>query len=92
MNPSNPVPSSTTGGDSSAEDRLAALQDQRVEDWVRLIRYGGTIPLVVERSLSWRLTRPVRLAQTAMLVLRRDGANRFWATVFYRLRRLVTRK
>jgi hypothetical protein len=72
--------------------QLAALQDQKVEDWVRLIRYGGTIPLAVERSLSWRITRPIRLGQTALLVLRRDGANRFWATVFYRLRRLATRK
>jgi hypothetical protein len=74
------------------EAQLAALQQEKVEDWVRLIRFGGTIPLVVERSLSWRLTRPVRLAQTAVLVYRRDGANRFWATVLYRFRRLVTRK
>ncbi len=71
--------------------RLAALQNEKVEDWVRLIRFGGTIPLAVETSLSWRMTRPVRLAQTAVLVLRRDGFNKFWATVFYRLRRLVAR-
>ena len=87
------VPASTAPtGDVSAEARLAALEDQKVEEWVRLIRFGGAIPLAVERSLSWRITRPLRLAQTAMLVLRRDGANRFWATVFYRLRRLATRK
>jgi hypothetical protein len=92
----NPKAASTASpGDLSAPQlatQLAALQDAKVEEWVRLIRFGGTIPLAVERSLSWRLTRPVRLAETAMLVLRRDGANRFWATVFYRLRRLVTRK
>lgn len=72
--------------------QLETLQNQRVEEWVHLIRYGGTVPAAVERSLSWRITRPVRLAQTAMLVLRRDGANRFWATVFYRLRRLAKRR
>ena len=34
-----------------------------------------------------------RLARRASaLVYRRDGANRFWSTVFYRLRRLATRK
>lgn len=88
MNPptADPVPSP----DLAAE--LAALQNEKVEQWVRLIRFGGTIPLAVERSLSWRLTRPVRLAQTAMLVLRRDGLNRFWATVLYRLRRLAARR
>ena len=87
----NPAPARALDAEQLAAE-LAALQDQKVEDWVRLIRFGGTIPLAVERSLSWRMTRPVRLAQTAVLVLRRDGANRFWATVLYRLRRLVTRK
>lgn len=72
--------------------RIADVEDQKVEEWVRLVRYSSTVPLSVERSLSWRLTRPVRLAQTAALVYRRDGANRFWSTVFYRLRRLVSRK
>jgi len=72
--------------------RLAEVQNAKVEEWVRLVRYSSTVPVSVERSLSWRLTRPVRLAQTAALVYRRDGANRFWSTVFYRLRRLVTRK
>jgi hypothetical protein len=71
--------------------QLVALQNERVEDWVRLIRYGATVPLAVERSLSWRITRPLRLVQTAFTVLRRDGANRFFATVLYRLRRLVRR-
>lgn len=77
---------------AALEARLEALQNERVEEWVRLVRYSSTVPIAVERSLSWRLTRPVRLAQTAALVYRRDGANRFWSTVFYRLRRLVTRK
>ena len=72
--------------------RLDEVQNQKVEEWVRLVRYSSTVPIAVERSLSWRLTRPVRLAQTAALVYRRDGVNRFWSTVFYRLRRLVTRK
>lgn len=72
--------------------RLEAVQNAKVEAWVRLVRYSSTVPIAVERSLSWRLTRPVRLAQTAALVYRRDGANRFWSTVFYRLRRLATRK
>lgn len=76
---------------AAAESAIEALENEKVEDWVRLIRFGGTIPLAVENSLSWRLTRPIRLGQTAMLVLRRDGFNKFWATVFYRLRRLVTR-
>jgi hypothetical protein len=89
--PPAPRPSSAPSKTKELEARLAALQNEKVEDWVRLLRFGGTIPVAIENSLSWRLTRPVRLAQTAMLVLRRDGANRFWATVFYRLRRLVKR-
>jgi hypothetical protein len=69
------------------ESQVSELKDARVEDWVRLVRYGSVVPLAVETSLSWRVTRPVRLAQTAVGVLRRDGANRFWATVRARLRR-----
>jgi hypothetical protein len=92
VNPATRPASRASAAETALAGKLAALQDEKVEEWVRLIRYGGTIPLVVERSLSWRITRPIRLAQTALLVLRRDGANRFWATVFYRLRRLVTRK
>ncbi len=96
MNPPSDASSSSTSAPAPAktkelQQQLDTLQNERVEEWVRLIRFGGTIPLAVESSLSWRLTRPVRLAQTAMLVLRRDGANRFWATVFYRLRRLAGR-
>jgi hypothetical protein len=71
---------------------LARLREQNVEEWIRAIRYGSTIPLAVEQSLSWRLTRPVRLAQTAWKVLRQDGVHRFWATTLYRLRRLVGRR
>jgi hypothetical protein len=74
-----------------AREALAALQSQRVEEWVALVRFGDVIPLSVENSLSWKLTRPVRLAQTAVKVLRRDGITRFWATVRARLRRLVGR-
>jgi hypothetical protein len=77
---------------TDAERRLAALQDERVADWVTMIRGSEIVPVAVERSLSWRLTRPVRLGQTAVRVLRRDGAGRFWATVLYRLRRLATRR
>jgi hypothetical protein len=79
-------------GETDAEQRLAALQDERVADWVAMIRGAEIVPVAVERSLSWRLTRPVRLGETAVRVLRRDGAGRFWATVFYRLRRLATRR
>jgi hypothetical protein len=71
---------------------LAALQDARVDEWLRLVRFGGVIPLNVERSLSWRLTRPVRLAETAVGVLRRDGSARFWSAVRVRLGRLVRRR
>lgn len=74
------------------DERFAALQNARVEEWVRMIRDADIVPVSVERSLSWRLTRPVRLGQTAIKVLRQDGWTRFWATVYYRLRRLVTRK
>jgi hypothetical protein len=83
------IPDSVEAAD--ALEALAALQSQRVEEWVALVRFGDVIPLAVENSLSWKLTRPVRLAQTAMKVLRRDGFNRFWATVRARLRRLVGR-
>jgi len=80
-----------TGGDADLAARLEALQNERVADWVALIRGSEIVPVAVERSLSWRLTRPVRLAQTAVRVLRRDGFGRFLATVVYRLRRLVSR-
>ena len=70
---------------------VGRLQDQRVEDWVRLVRHGSVVPLAVERSLSWRLTRPVRLAQTAVGVLKRDGSRKFWTTVRARLRRAAGR-
>lgn len=86
------APHSAHPADSEAESlraELRALQNQKVEEWVRLIRYGGTVPLAIERSLSWRITRPLRLMQTAVTVLRRDGLNRFLATVNYRLKRLV---
>ncbi|MEO8095852.1 MAG: hypothetical protein ABI632_13100 [Pseudolysinimonas sp.] len=81
-----------TRGGTDATAQLAALQNERVEDWVRMIRQAAIVAAAVERSLSWRLTRPVRLGQTAVRVLRRDGAGRFWATVFYRLRRLASRR
>jgi len=72
-------------------ERLSAavieLQNQRVDEWVRLIRYGAVVPRSIEDSLSWKLTRPVRLAQTATRVLRRDGLHTFAATVRARLRR-----
>lgn len=79
-----------TTPDLSAENarlrrELADLQDQQVEDWVRLIRYGAVVPLTIEESLSWKLTRPVRLAQTALRVLRRDGAHTFIAIARSRL-------
>jgi hypothetical protein len=78
--------------DRGAAAQLAALQNERVEDWLAMIRQADIVPAAVERSLSWRLTRPVRLGQTAVRVLRRDGAGRFWATVLYRLRRLASRR
>lgn len=71
---------------------LAALRAQKVDDWLEQIRYGSVIPLAVESSLSWRLTRPVRLAQTAVGVLRRDGAARFWSTARARLARQAGRR
>jgi hypothetical protein len=80
------------GQAADAGSRLAALQDERVEDWLSMIRRADIVPVAVERSLSWRITRPVRLGQTAMQVLRRDGWRRFWATVLYRLRRLASRR
>jgi hypothetical protein len=55
------------------------------------VRHGSVIPRSVETSLSWRITRPVRLGETAIGVLRRDGANRFWATVRVRVRRMLAR-
>ena len=87
--PAAPVPDIHEVGDA---ERLRALQNVRVEEWVRMIRDADIVPISVERSLSWRLTRPVRLGQTAIKVYRQDGPTRFWATVGYRLRRLVTRK
>jgi hypothetical protein len=81
-----------TSADLLAENaRLSAelreLKDQQVEEWVRLIRFGAVVPLAIEESLSWKLTRPVRLAQTALRVLRRDGAHTFIATARARLGR-----
>jgi hypothetical protein len=73
------------------EARLAALQNARVEEWLRLVRHGDIIPSAVERSVSWRLTRPVRLAQTAAGVLRRDGLDTFRAIAVARLRRMAGR-
>jgi hypothetical protein len=73
------------------EARLAALQNARVEEWLRLIRHGDVIPAAVERSVSWRLTRPVRLAQTAAGVLRRDGLDTFRSIAITRLRRMAGR-
>lgn len=70
---------------------LAAVQNQQVERWLHLVRHGDVVPASIERSLSWRLTRPVRLAQTAGRVLRREGPNKFWAIARTRLRRLVRR-
>ena len=67
--------------------RLEAVQNAKVEEWVRLIRYGAVVPRSIEDSLSWKLTRPVHLAQTATRVLRRDGLHTFAATVRARLRR-----
>ena len=76
---------------SDAAERLAVLQNERVEDWLHLVRHGDVIPSSVERSLSWRLTRPVRLAQTAGAVLRRDGFRTFRTIAITRLRRMVKR-
>jgi hypothetical protein len=83
QNASQPVSADGHG----AEAALAALQDQRVEEWIALVRYGSVIPLAVENSLSWRITRPIRLMQTAAKVLRQDGSHRFWATARSRVRR-----
>jgi hypothetical protein len=71
---------------------LATVREQQVEEWLRLVRFGSVIPRSVETSLSWRITRPLRLAETAIGVFRRDGAHRFWATTVSRLRRMVTRR
>jgi len=96
VNPSASTPPGETASSAAELERLEhaveALQNQRVEDWVRLVRHGSVIPLSVEKSLSWRITRPVRLGQTAVDVLRRDGANRFISTARVRLRRLLSRR
>ncbi|WBU37782.1 hypothetical protein [Homoserinibacter sp. YIM 151385] len=76
---------------SALRAELRRAQDQQVERWLHLVRHGEVVPASIERSLSWRLTRPVRLAQTAAGVLRREGPNKFWAIVRSRLRRLVRR-
>jgi hypothetical protein len=89
-------PAQTTSAEQTDLWRLrgevSQLQNQRVDEWVRLIRFGAVVPLAVEESLSWKLTRPVRLAQTAIRVLRRDGMNQFLATARGRIRRMVTKK
>jgi hypothetical protein len=77
---------------SAIRAELDAVRNQQVEEWLRLVRFGSVIPRSVETSLSWRITRPIRLAQTAVGVLRRDGAHRFWATTVSRLRRMVARR
>lgn len=91
MNLKASTPAEGTGDVVRLTALVETLQDQRVEEWVRLVRHGAVIPRSVENSLSWKITRPVRLAQTAVGVLRRDGANRFWATVRVRLRRVISR-
>lgn len=67
--------------------QLDSVRDQQVEEWVRLIRFGAVVPLAIEESLSWKLTRGVRFAQTAGRVLRRDGAHTFVAIARARLAR-----
>lgn len=87
-----PASTGSTGLEIARLNALVAdLRDAKVEEWVRLVRYGSVVPRVVETSVSWRITRPIRLAQTAVGVLRRDGANRFWAAVRVRLKRLFSR-
>ena len=51
---------------------VSSLQDQKVEEWVRLVRFGSVIPRAVETSVSWRITRPIRLGQGAEVPLRKD--------------------
>ena len=73
------------------EASVDRLQQESVEEWLRLVRHGSVVPRFVETSASWRITRPLRLAETAVGVLRREGAHRFWATVRGRLGRMLKR-
>jgi len=58
---------------------LDRLRDQKVDEWLEQIRYGSVVPLGVERSLSWRITKPIRLAEAAITVVRYDGFGRLMA-------------
>lgn len=72
--------------------RVGELQTQHVREWLDLIKSGTVVPLHVANSFSWRVTRPLRLAGTAMTLLRREGAGTVWAAVLERLRRLTGRR
>jgi len=58
---------------------LETLREQKVDDWLQQIRYGSVVPLGVERSLSWRITKPIRLVDAAITVVRHDGVERLIA-------------
>ncbi len=55
------------------EEQLAALRRDTVETWVRTVLHDLTVPLVVERSFSWRVTKPFRMATLFREIAEREG-------------------
>ena len=65
--------------DDSEADRLRAevdlLLNNDVAAWLKVVRAKSAVASDYENSLSWRITRPLRLARSFQVKVREDGVR-----------------
>lgn len=62
-----------TGDVDDAEARLAELCDAVLSDWIRVTAEHAGALRDMQNSLSWRITRPLRLARTYQMKVSEAG-------------------
>lgn len=68
------------------------LRDQQVSDWLGLLQNSSVVPMSVQRSLSWRITAPIRLASASVHMVRTQGYKTTAATIRQWVGRRVGRR
>lgn len=70
------------------ERRLAAAESHTLDRWIEAVTAGATGSMTVkamEQTLSWRITRPLRLTLTVAKRVRAAGPRKTFALIRERL-------
>lgn len=66
--------------------QLDAARNESLDAWLRVMHHSGVAARDYERTLSWRVTRPLRVARRIQIAVREVGVSGVAVTALGRLR------